>query len=317
MTRDSDMALDYLHNHPNFSELIQVVAQEYSIAPSLVEKDYWIMHCLYGLQQLEMSFYMKGGTSLSKGYKIIDRFSEDIDILIDPPTHMKVATGRNQNSLKQRESRSGYYAYLAENIKIEGITHVKRDTAFDNEKYRSGGIRLFYESKCSQLKDMKEGILLEVGFDDIAPNKPLDISSWAYDFAIEKVDIIDNRAKKVLCYHPGYTFVEKLQAISTKFRKQQDKRNFSENFMRHYYDVYCLLKNPDILKFIGTPEYHAHKEKRFSREDSMESEAFLLENELLRTQYEKQYNASKSLYYKNKPEFGEILDLIKSNISKL
>jgi predicted nucleotidyltransferase component of viral defense system len=43
-----------------------------------VEKDYWIMHGLYGLQQMGMSFELKGGTSLSKGYGIIERFSEDI-----------------------------------------------------------------------------------------------------------------------------------------------------------------------------------------------------------------------------------------------
>ncbi len=73
-----------------------------------------------------------------------------------------------------------------------------------------------------------------MGFDDRMPNEPLNISSWAYDFAVKKVDIIDNQTKKVLCYHPGYILVEKLQAISTKFRKQQKKGNFSENFMRHY-----------------------------------------------------------------------------------
>lgn len=40
------------------------------------------MHSLHGLQQLDLQFELKGGTSLSKAYKIIDRFSEDIDIYI-------------------------------------------------------------------------------------------------------------------------------------------------------------------------------------------------------------------------------------------
>lgn len=47
------------------------------LQPVLVEKDYWIMHCLYGLQHLKMTFELKGGTSLSKGDRIINRFSED------------------------------------------------------------------------------------------------------------------------------------------------------------------------------------------------------------------------------------------------
>ena len=79
------MPADYLHDHPQFADLIRIVAAEKGIDPALVEKDYWIMHCLYGLQQLGLTFQLKGGTSLSKGHKVIDRFSEDIDILIEPP----------------------------------------------------------------------------------------------------------------------------------------------------------------------------------------------------------------------------------------
>jgi predicted nucleotidyltransferase component of viral defense system len=71
------MPTDYLHNHKQFPELIRIVAEQKGIDPALVEKDYWIMHCLYGLQKLGLTFELKGGTSLSKGFKIIDRFSED------------------------------------------------------------------------------------------------------------------------------------------------------------------------------------------------------------------------------------------------
>ena len=73
---------DYLHNHPQFADLIRIVAEEKGIGPALVEKDYWIMHCLYGLQQRGLTFQLKGGTSLSKGHQVIDRFSEDLDIRI-------------------------------------------------------------------------------------------------------------------------------------------------------------------------------------------------------------------------------------------
>ena len=46
------MPADYLHNHPQFADLIRIVAAEKGIDPALVEKDYWIMHCLHGLQKL-------------------------------------------------------------------------------------------------------------------------------------------------------------------------------------------------------------------------------------------------------------------------
>lgn len=304
------MAADYLHNHPEFSDLIRIVAAAKGIAPALVEKDYWIMHCLYGLQQLGMTFELKGGTSLSKGFQIINRFSEDIDILIHPPEDMGVKTWRNQTKDVHIESRRKFYDWLTESIRIEGIAQVERDTAFDNHDLFSAGIRLRYTSTTERIEDLKDGVLLEVGFDDVTPNVAKDISSWAYDYAAGRVEIIDNRAKGVPCYDPGYTFVEKLQTISTKFRQQQKSGEFPVNFMRHYYDVYGLLQRPEVQGFIGTDAYKAHKAKRFRSQDNqliVENEAFVLSDPETRKRYEAAYNATPGLYYADKPTFEEIL----------
>jgi predicted nucleotidyltransferase component of viral defense system len=79
------MAAVYLHDLPEFPQLLRILEAETGIVSGLIEKDYWIMHVLYGLTKQGFSFEMKSGTSLSKGYGIIDRFSEDIDIRINPP----------------------------------------------------------------------------------------------------------------------------------------------------------------------------------------------------------------------------------------
>ena len=84
----------FLHDHPNFLDLIRQVGQERGIVPYLVEKDYWLMHSLWCLQQQGWSFQLKGGTSLSKGFHLIQRFSEDIDLRIEPPADHKVNTGK-------------------------------------------------------------------------------------------------------------------------------------------------------------------------------------------------------------------------------
>ena len=60
--------------------MLQIVGENMQIDPVLIEKDYWIMHCMYGLTQMSLCFELKGGTSLSKGFNIINRFSEDIDV---------------------------------------------------------------------------------------------------------------------------------------------------------------------------------------------------------------------------------------------
>jgi len=153
--------------------------------------------------------------------------------------------------------------------------------------------------------------LLEAGFDTVAPNEPKDISSWLYDHAFGKVAIIDNRAKAVPCYDPRYTFVEKLQTVSTKFRKQQEKKKGNPiDFMRHYYDVHNLLTRPEVQEFIGTDAYKEHKAKRFrggDERDLTKNQAFHLKDPETRASYEKAYNATSALYYAGKPTLDEIL----------
>lgn len=312
---------DFLHNHPDFSALLRIVANEKGIEPALVEKDYWIMHSLYGLQKSGLTFELKGGTSLSKGYGIIHRFSEDIDIRITPPEGMNVKTGANHDKPAHRKSREDFYDWLAAAIKIDGLGKVERDRDFDDEKFRSGGIRLYYDGKTASIPDLKDGILLEVGFDDITPNTPRLVGSWAYDYAVGKnVAVTDNRAPSVPCYHPAYTLVEKLQTISTKFRQQQASGQFPINFMRHYYDVYCLLDMSEVQKFIGTPDYFAHKQRRFRAADNpviAENEAFLLSDPKARAQYTEAYARTPRLYYAGQPPFDDILKRIGAWVGKL
>lgn len=313
---------EYLHNHPEFKQLLRAVEYEKGIESSLVEKDYWIMHVLHGLQQGGFEFELKGGTSLSKGYGIIHRFSEDIDIRIEPPTGMNVKTGKNHTKQIHCQSRKQYYAWLAKNIKMNGIAKVIRDTEFDNETYFSGGIRLFYQPTFPSIEGIKEGVLLEVGFDDVTPDNSVDMSSWALEFAQQKgMEVIDNKAYNVKCYHPGYTLVEKLQTIATKFRQYQETGKMPANLIRHYYDVACLLGNDAVEEFIGTEEYKKHKQKRFPAIDRkvplFEQEAFLLKDTTIRERFEKEYKKTVALYYQGQIALDDILDKVSKNLDKL
>src|SRR5690554_6614028 len=146
------MPVEYLHQRSDFIDLLRILEKEKGIQIHLIEKDYWIMHVLYGLKKLGLDFELKGGKSLSKGYKIIDRFSEDIDIHIKPPACLEVDENPKKTKTKSVLSRKKYYDWLAEYITIDGIVSIERDTAFDDEDhYRSGGIRLHYESKTSNI----------------------------------------------------------------------------------------------------------------------------------------------------------------------
>jgi hypothetical protein len=311
----------FLHDLEDFPELIRAVSHERHIQLQLIEKDYWIMHALYGLGQQGFTFELKGGTSLSKGYRIIERFSEDIDIRIDPPAELKVMSGKNHQKPAHVESRRHFFDWLAETIRMPGIERTERDTSFDDDQFRSAGIRLIYPSAFQTLPGLKPGILLEVGFDDTAPNEAVDISSWALDKAIAAgVNFIDNRARGVKCYHPAYTLVEKLQAVSTKFRQQQQSDGFPVNFLRHYYDIYCLLDDPRVQTFIGTEAYEKRKGQRFRQEDVRriaDNEAFAMRDPTVLAQYKAQYAKTEGLYYSGMGPFQAILGKIRQYFDRL
>ena len=312
---------EFLHERRDFDQLLAVVANDRELDPMLVEKDYWIMHCLWGLQSQGFVFELKGGTSLSKGFGVIHRFSEDIDIRIEPPSDMDVKTGRNQDKPAHIASRRAYYDELSKRIRIAGIESVERDTFFDDEKMRSAGIRLVYSPRAATVSGLKDGILLELGFDDTAPNRPVTISSWALDFAMSRnVDVIDNRAVDVLCYAPTHTFVEKLQTISTKYRRLSDSQKFPGNFLRHYYDVYCLLDLPEVQDFMKRQAYQDRKIERFQSGDELviaKNSAFTLKNSEQRDLFAREYKKSSALYYQGQPDFDQILERIGKHLKSM
>ena len=126
------MSIKYLHDLNDFPDLLRIIKDETGTQAALIEKDYWLMHVLYGLKAQGFDFELKGGTSLSKGYKIIHRFSEDIDIHISPPAKFGINENPKNNKLDNVKARKEFYDWLAKTIKIDGIVSVDRDVAFDD-----------------------------------------------------------------------------------------------------------------------------------------------------------------------------------------
>lgn len=113
-------------------------------------------------------------------------------------------------------------------------------------------------------------------------------------------------------YDAGYTLVEKLQTISTKYRLRKEGQTPVE-VMRHYYDVYFLLQQPAVQAFVGTTAYKQHKEDHFPNADNKNirlNDAFHLTHPSTRALYEKAYEAGVALYYQGRPTFAEILKTI-------
>ena len=311
----------FLHERSDFKALVETVADSEKINdPALVEKDYWIMHAVFGLKQLGLTFELKGGTSLSKGFGVIHRFSEDIDIRIEPFDKLLVDTNPNHEKPQHIESRRVFYEKLREKIKIPGIAAVERDTTYDDATLRNAGIRLGYETHFGSIAGLKDGILLEVGFDQTTPNHAVTISSWIVRFAeARKLQYTDNRAVGVPCYNPEYTFVEKVQAVVRKYGQFKATGKLPSNFLRHYYDIHQLLDVEAVQRFIGTAEYSEHKKKRFKSLDQnvAASGAFTIEEKDVRRRFEEEYSKTAPLYYRGQIPLDSILARIQQDLARL
>ena len=105
-----------------FTEAIRFTSQQLNIKPEYIEKDYWVTFALFTIfnNKLGKDVVFKGGTALSKCYHLIERFSEDIDLVV-----LRQA-GESDNQLKNKLKNISNLVdpFMAE-VFIEGITNKK------------------------------------------------------------------------------------------------------------------------------------------------------------------------------------------------
>lgn len=311
----------FFHELDDAQGLFAALAKEKNISAAIVEKDYWVMHCLWGLICGGFKFEMKGGTSLSRGWDVIDRFSEDIDIRFEPPATLNV---RDEKKPANVQARLDFFDGLAAKIKIPGI-EVGRNRAHDHRKAMNGGIGLKYPSHFPPDPALKSEVLLEIGFHQTAPNEPRDFTSWALDKALTVgLDVVDNSAKRVKCFNPEYTFVDKLQTICRFYRQHRDgkegEKPLPRVFLRHYYDFYMLLAVERVVRFIGSKEYQAYKAEKLKGGDAKEfasREAFTFPDPATYALFEAEFKTMGRLLLSPGPTFEEVAARLREFAPKL
>lgn len=75
--------MDFIHEDRDFDELLRIVAQQHGLPTGLIRKDYWVTHALWAIHHQGFAVWFKGGTSLSKGFDLIERFSEDLELKVE------------------------------------------------------------------------------------------------------------------------------------------------------------------------------------------------------------------------------------------
>jgi hypothetical protein len=231
--------MSFVHEDPEFSDLLQIVADDRKLSRGLIEKDYWVTHALWALQTAGFKVWFKGGTSLSKGFGLIERFSEDLDLKIEPGAVRALPSVSSWKSggMKAMAERRAYFERLPDLLSVPGAK-VALDPDPIDKAWRGADIRVTYPGyHLGDLGILAPFVRLEVGSSRVTPFVLCDLTSFAH----EKLDaqgqlgaFDDNRPKAVRCVHPLVTLIEKLDALHRRFPNEKSE---PATFVRHFEDA--------------------------------------------------------------------------------
>ena len=217
----------WLHeNKEEFRNAVLFAAEQNRLVPAVVEKDYYVTLILKGLKERLPFIVFKGGTSLSKCYKVINRFSEDIDVTIDTKLSQG-QKGKIKDAIKA----------VAEEL---GITIPNIDETGSRRSYNK--YLLAYETIIEKLdEDLQPTIILETSFAEVSfPTVILPVHSYIGDMmeteAPEMVESYGLLPFEMKVQGINRTMIDKVFAICDYYMKGDVRR-----YSRHIYDIYKLL----------------------------------------------------------------------------
>lgn len=235
-------------------------AARMGVSPLIVEKDFWVCWCLGRLFEMPglPGHIFKGGTSLSKVYGLIHRFSEDIDISInraelgfekehDPAA--KDLSGKQRQKL--REELAGACATFIETEmlpRFQGACHSILETegwsaVMDERDLDRQSVLFQYPTSLPEYQTgayMRPNVLLEFGCrGDQWPSKEATIRPFV---ATEFPALIRNPQAKVIVLDAERTFWEKVTLIHAENHRPEDRPS-RERLSRHYSDVAEIFRS--------------------------------------------------------------------------
>ena len=224
-----------------------------------VEKDFWVCWVLEKLFQLPSwgpHLTFKGGTSLSKGWQLIRRFSEDIDIVIDrEPLGFggedapDKAPSKKQTKKRLDALRETSQTCVAEQIHPQLVEVIAEDIPAewqwalvpDPDDPDAQSIQFIYPTAFPDRREyLRQAVKIELGArSDTAPTQDIQIQSYiadAFSGFFKKPDFV------VRAVSPVRTFWEKAMLLHEETFRTLDKKQRKARMARHYYDLYCLIR---------------------------------------------------------------------------
>jgi len=234
------------HDIKLFSDTLRAASQHLDIKLEFVEKDYWITLVL---SRLAKSKYVdesvfKGGTSLSKGYNLIERFSEDVDIAIINDK------GKTGNEIKTiiRTIEKEITTELKE-LQVDGVTS-------KGSKFRKS----VFEYIATEKGNANNKLIIEINsFANSFPYERLTIRCMVFDFLMQTgnekyIEQYDLQPFEVNVLSKEQTLLEKTISL-IRFSFEENAIESTSEKIRHFYDLYFLMKNSECAEFVASDSF--------------------------------------------------------------
>jgi hypothetical protein len=316
--------MSFLYERDDFEELLEEAARFHGILnSSIIEKDYYVTEALRLIaRDFGGQVIFKGGTSLSKGWKLINRFSEDIDVYINPGG---MGTKARNTLLKKLEACVEKHPMLAPD-------EVRAATKHTKGVHRS---RTYFYASAVKEPLLSSTMVLDSGIQSgTFPIENREIGSLLAELLIARGIKIETNELDVFdlpLLHFRRTLAEKLYALHDKV-----ERGVLQNatpigtYARHYYDASQLMPLNEVQSMLAQRElvdiatdYRRLIKLYFPNQllpkkmDLHESKA-LFPDSVLRVELGKAYaEQCKTLCYGDHPSFDDVLGLFEGARSSL
>ena len=304
------------------NDLFSQTAAQIGSTPAVVEKDFWVSWVLKKIFEDEFTaplFIFKGGTSLSKVYKVIQRFSEDIDLILD----WRRVAGEDPLQTRSNTQQAKFnkalldqaVAYVASDI-LPAITRLTYGLCTCEILDKPGVIHIHYPASFAD-DYLKPEVQLEIGpFSAWLPSENRVISSYAAEQFPRVFQQPDCRVNVISARR---TFWDKATILHHEAHRPADSPQ-PKGYSRHYYDLAKLAESAIKVEALEDRELLAsvveYKQRFYPRGwakyDRARAGSFrLLPEGHVLTSVERDYSQMRNMFFGDVPDLGAILQTLR------
>ncbi len=315
-------------NQSDRSELFGETAAIMAIPEAIIEKDFWvcwILRYLFNASSLSKDIIFKGGTSLSKAFGIIERFSEDIDLILnwkllgigkDEPWIDRSKSQQDRFNKVVNEKAQRYIAEtFTETLRNELSTFDITDIGVVTDPHDSFVINVTYP-RAFEHPYIRPVVRLEIG--PLASWVPHEIRMLKPYSADAFPQMFIDPGCRVAVINAERSFWEKATILHQEAHRPTDKKPLLR-YSRHYYDLYKMAMHPVRNSALSSQNLFAdvvNFKMRFypcawaHYESAKPGTLLLLPDDDCRKRLQDDYLAMREMIFGNVPDFSEIMDVL-------